>query len=175
MRALSILAIAAAAPLAVGCSAGNDGITTPAASAPVTTIVITSRNHVDQDVDYPQSPPLGGDHNPVWQNCGVYRDPIVDELAVHSLEHGAVWIAYRPDLAATDVEQLEALAKGQTHVLVSPYPELRAPVVATAWGAQQQFETIDDAGIRTFIEAFQQGPQTPEPGATCSRGYGEPA
>ena len=29
--------------------------------------------------------------------------------------------------------------------------------------------------IEAFITAFQQGPQTPELGATCSRGYGEPA
>lgn len=170
----SILAATVAALLVASCG-GNDKTTEPAGSAPVSTIAITSRNHVDQDVDYPQSPPIGGDHNPVWQNCGVYSDPVLDELAVHSLEHGAVWITYRPDLAPGDVERLEMLTNGQTHILLSPYPDLTSPIVASAWGAQQRFETADDAGIGTFIEAFQQGPQTPEPGATCSRGYGEPA
>ena len=33
-----------------------------------------------------------GEHNPVWQNCGFYNKPVRDESAVHSLEHGAVWI-----------------------------------------------------------------------------------
>ena len=91
----SILATTVAALLVASCG-GNDNTTEPAGSAPVSTIAITSRNHVDQDIDYPQSPPIGGDHNPVWQNCGVYRDPVLDEMAVHSLEHGAVWITYRP-------------------------------------------------------------------------------
>jgi len=67
------------------------------------------------------------------------------------------------------------LTNGQTHVLVSPYENLPAPVVATSWGTQQRFEAADDAGIGVFVAAFQKGPQTPAPGATCSRGYGEPA
>lgn len=174
MKPSLILAIGAAAILVASCSTGND-TDTAAVSAPVSTIAITSRNHVERDVDYPEAPPLGGDHNPVWQNCGIYRDPIVDELAVHSLEHGAVWITYSPELAPAEIATIEAYANGQTHILVSPYPDLPAPVVATAWGAQQRFQTADDAEIGTFIVAFQQGPQTPEPGATCSRGYGEPA
>jgi len=39
-------------------------------------------------------PPMGGTHNQVWQNCGVYETPLRSDLAVHSLEHGAVWITY---------------------------------------------------------------------------------
>lgn len=174
MKPSLILSTATTALLFASCGTGND-TTTAAVPAPVSTIAIASRNHVERDVDYPDTPPLGGDHNPVWQNCGIYRDPIVDELAVHSLEHGAVWITYRPDLAPADIATIEAYTNGQTHILVSPYSDLPAPVVATAWGAQERFETADDAGIRTFIAAFQQGPQTPEPGATCNRGYGEPA
>jgi hypothetical protein len=47
--------------------------------------------HTAGEVDYAQNPPVGGAHNPVWQNCGFYDKPIRDESAVHSLEHGAVW------------------------------------------------------------------------------------
>lgn len=48
------------------------------------------RNHVAGDVDYDADPPAGGDHATAWQNCGYYDQPVADENAVHSLEHGAV-------------------------------------------------------------------------------------
>jgi hypothetical protein len=60
----------------------------------------------------------------------VYREAVLDETAVHSLEHGAVWITYRPDLAPDDVERLEMLTNGQTHILLSPYPDLTSPIAA---------------------------------------------
>ncbi|MCA1688251.1 MAG: DUF3105 domain-containing protein, partial [Actinobacteria bacterium] len=62
--------------------------------------------HTEADVDYAQTPPAGGEHNPVWQNCGFYEEPVRDELAVHSLEHGAVWITYLPDLPQDEIERL---------------------------------------------------------------------
>ncbi|WP_194922430.1 DUF3105 domain-containing protein, partial [Catenulispora rubra] len=49
-----------------------------------------SRNHVTTPVTYPQTPPVGGDHAPVWLNCGVYTAPVANENAVHAMEHGAV-------------------------------------------------------------------------------------
>jgi hypothetical protein len=60
--------------------------------------------HTDGDVDYAQTPPVGGEHNPVWQNCGFYQEPVRDETAVHSLEHGAVWITYSPDIPQDEIE-----------------------------------------------------------------------
>ena len=176
MKSLSILSTVTTASLFIAaCGNSNDTSTATTLPVSVSTIEITSRDHIEEDLEYPESPPLGGDHYPVWQNCGIYRDPIVDELAVHSLEHGAVWITYRPDLPPADIAALEAYTNGQTHILVSPYPDLPAPIVASAWGAQQRFEAPSDAGLEAFITAFQQGPQTPDLGATCSRGYGEPA
>ena len=62
------------------------------------TYEIPSKDHTTEPVEYPQNPPVGGDHNPVWQNCGYYDEPVRNENAVHSLEHGAVWITYQPDL-----------------------------------------------------------------------------
>ena len=133
-----------------------------------------SRNHVTTPVKYPQNPPVGGNHNPVWQNCGVYTSPIQNENGVHSLEHGAVWITYLPSLPAAQVAKLDAAAKGQLYILVSPYPGLPAPVVASAWGKQVYLTGADDSRLEKFIRAYEQGPQTPEPGAACTGGTGTP-
>jgi uncharacterized protein DUF3105 len=130
--------------------------------------------HTQDTVDYEQDPPAGGEHNPVWQNCGFYQDPIRDENAVHSLEHGAVWIAYSPDLPQDEVETLRDLAQNQTYILVSPYEDLPSPVVATAWGKQLQLDSADDPDLERFVGAFRQGPDTPEPGAACTGGIGQP-
>lgn len=133
-----------------------------------------SASHVDQPVDYPMSPPAGGDHAQVWQNCGVYREPVADENAVHSLEHGAVWIAYSADLSRDDVAVLEGYAEGQGFVLVSPYDGLESPIVLTAWGIRLPVEDAADKRIAPFLAKYVKGAQTPEPGAACSGGVGSP-
>lgn len=133
-----------------------------------------SRDHTPENVSYPQTPPVGGDHNPVWQNAGFYSEPIRNENAVHTLEHGGVWIAYTPDLSEEQVDQIRELVDGQTCVLASPYPDLPTPVAGSAWGRQASFEGADDPNLERFVSAFRQGPQTPEPGATCTGGVGDP-
>ena len=109
-----------------------------------------SRDHTKEPVDYPQSPPVGGPHNPIWQNCGFYSKPVRDENAVHSMEHGAVWITYRPDLPRDQVEKLKSLTL-KNYVLVSPYPGLPAPVVASAWGKQLRLNSANDPPLVQFV------------------------
>ena len=133
-----------------------------------------SRNHTQGSVTYPQTPPVGGDHNPVWQNCGIYDQPVKNENAVHSLEHGAVWITYQPDLPADQVAQLRSLVQGRPYTLLSPYPNLPGPIFASAWGVQLKVDNASDSRLPLFISRYAQGPQTPEPGAACSGGIGTP-
>jgi hypothetical protein len=145
----------------------------------VETFPVSSNAHVTTPVQYPQDPPAGGPHAPVWQNCGFYSAPIINEAGVHSEEHGAVWITYRPDLPQAQVNMLRQLAHdpiGKGYVLVSPYPTLPAdtPVVASAWGRQMKLHTFDMAALRSVVQSFAAGPQTPEPGAPCSGGTGQP-
>jgi len=128
------------------------------------------RNHVEGTVDYPQNPPVGGDHAPVWVNCGAYSDPVAPEMAVHSLEHGAVWIAYDSSLDDEQVQQLASVADTNGYVLVSPVEDMDASVVATAWGVQLPLEEAGDERLAEFVTTYAQGPQTPEPGAPCTGG-----
>jgi hypothetical protein len=133
--------------------------------------------HQEGSISYEQNPPAGGVHNQVWQNSGFYTEPVRNENAVHTQEHGAVWITYRPDLPQDEKERLREIVEGQPCTIASPYPDLPedAPVVASAWGSQLKLEGADDPDLERFIRAFQQGPQTPEPGAACTGGVGDPA
>lgn len=119
-------------------------------------------------------PPPGGIHWDIWQNCGIYDTPIEIGYAIHALEHGAVWIAYEPDLAADEVTELQSYVQGVDYLLLAPYPNLQSPVVLTAWGVQLEVDDAGDGRIAQFIEKYRLGSQTPEPGATCQSGVGDP-
>jgi hypothetical protein len=130
-------------------------------------------DHVTGTQDYPTTPPAGGPHDQVWLDCGVYDEPVRDENAVHDLEHGTVWITYRPDLAADDVAALED-ALPQNGIL-SPYDGLPAPVVVTVWGRQLRLDGADDERLGLFIREFGGGATAPEPNASCAGGISDPA
>jgi hypothetical protein len=119
-------------------------------------------------------PPVGGTHSPRWQTCGIYDQPLESKNAVHSMEHGAVWITYRPELPAAEIEILQELVQGQNYLLLSPFPNLSNDVVLTAWGIQLPVESVADERISQFIDEYRLGPQTPEFGATCDNGVGQP-
>ncbi|MFV2176109.1 DUF3105 domain-containing protein [Actinomadura sp. LOL_016] len=129
-----------------------------------------SRDHTQDGVDYEDAPPMGGAHDPMWQNCDgiVYGDALRDENAVHSLEHGAVWITYRPGLAAGQVESLREKVESTSYTFMSPYPSQDSPITLTAWGSQLDLQDAGDARLDEFLRAFVKGPQTPEPGAACT-------
>jgi len=149
-----------------------------AAAAPIEGVVETTgleATHVTGTVDYEQTPPVGGNHSGTWANCGIYTAPTVDEEAVHSLEHGAVWITYDPALPADQLKVLTDLAQGEPYVLLSPYEGVPSPVVATAWGLQLELDDAGDPRLEQFVVKYQQGEQTLEPGAPCSGGSGTPA
>jgi hypothetical protein len=135
----------------------------------------TDQAHVNGRVTYPTSPPTRGPHNATWQNCGFYTKAVGTENAVHSLEHGAVWITYGASVDAAARTALTALAKGNGFVLVSPFDDNPAPFVLTAWGRQLRVETITDPRVATFIDTYaKDGPTVPEKGAPCSGALGVP-
>lgn len=129
-----------------------------------------TRNHVEGTVKYPTTPPQGGNHSAVWENCGVYPKPVANENAVHSLEHGAVWVTYLPDLPSDQVATLAADVQGKAYAMLSPYPGQKAKIELTAWGRQLPVSSASDPKVKKFIATFADGPQTPEKGALCSGG-----
>jgi len=143
----------------------------PTGLGEVTTYDDLSRAHVPGNVNYPQSPPVGGAHDPIWLDCGVYDRPVREENAVHSLEHGAVWITYRPGLSADEIDSLadKLPEKG----ILSPFEDQDAPVVVTVWGAQLALDGPDDSRLELFIREYGDGSEAPEPQAACVGGVKE--
>lgn len=130
--------------------------------------------HVDTTVDYEMSPPAGGPHNPAWLNCGIYELPVQAENAVHSLEHGAVWITYDPAVVTgADLDALRSKMP-RSYIILSPFEGLQAPVVASAWGAQVELDGVADPRLEQFIVKYRQSPDAPEPGALCSQAIDGP-
>ncbi|GGO91151.1 hypothetical protein GCM10011584_24560 [Nocardioides phosphati] len=128
---------------------------------------ITDRNHV-LEPHWQTSPPVGGEHSPQWLACGVYDRPVDNGLAVHALEHGAVWITYAPGLAADDIADLAR--KLPAEGILSPYDGLPGPVVVTVWGRQLVLTGAGDEGLDAFLAEYGDGHTAPEAMASCAGG-----
>jgi hypothetical protein len=126
--------------------------------------------HQQGTIKYDKSPPFGGPHNPTWADCTgtVYPKQIASENAVHSLEHGAVWITYQPGLAADQVNTLKKKVDGVEYMLMSPYAGLKTKVSIQSWGHQLFVDSAGDPRIDEFIKDLRLNPvTTAEYGASC--------
>lgn len=125
----------------------------------------TSVNYL---AEYEMNPPAGGPHWGAWLNCGEYTEPQENERAVHSLEHGAVWVTYNPDqISGAGLKALKDRLPN-TFSILSPYPGLESPVVASAWGAQLALTGVDDERLDGFIASYWKSGTAPELGASCT-------
>jgi hypothetical protein len=141
--------------------------------------IAIAHNHVTGPIQYSVLPPVGGDHNPTWMNAGVYTSALPSERAVHDLEHGAVWITYRPNLPKSEIQAIEKFAGGQSmideggtnanrYMVVSPWADnsLPAPIVLSSWGYQLYVTSPTDPRMQQFVNTFRHNQKyTPEFGA----------
>jgi hypothetical protein len=81
---------------------------------------------------YPSIPPTSGPHAPIPPGpiaAGIYDSPPDIYRAIHSLEHGATIVWYRPGISQEELDRLTAFygqslddaAIGQDRVIVAPY------------------------------------------------------
>ncbi len=133
----------------------------------------TTNHTVKGPIEYDRKPPTNGNHDPLWQNCGFYEEPVEDRHAVHSLDHGVVWITYRPDLPRQQIETLRPYGN-ENYVIASPYPGQNAPVIATSWRVQLELDGADDPRLRRFVNQFRISELAPLSGNRCTLGVGTP-
>jgi Protein of unknown function (DUF3105) len=134
----------------------------------------TTNRSVREPIEYDRRPPTNGDHAPIWLNCGFYEKPVQDRFAVHSMDHGVVWITYRPDLPPGQVDRLRPYGE-EDYVIVSPYPGQDAPVMATSWRVQLELDGAGDPRLRGFVDGFRVSEIAPLSGNRCEGGVGMPA
>jgi Protein of unknown function (DUF3105) len=129
------------------------------------------KEHTNGVIKYPMAPPVGGTHNPNWQRCAgdVYTAPIASEHAVHSMEHGAVWITYQPNLPKSEVDALAKKVKGHDFTLMSPFEGQDSPISVQTWGYQLKVDKASDPRVDQFIKALREV-SSKEPGSTCTSG-----
>ena len=133
----------------------------------------TTNRTVEGPVEYDRTPPTNGNHAPLWQNCGFYQEPIQDRHAVHSMDHGVVWITHRPDLPQHQIKSLRPYSN-ENYVIVSPYPGQDAPVIATSWRVQLKLDSADDPRLERFVNEFKISELAPLSGNRCTLGVGNP-
>jgi hypothetical protein len=133
----------------------------------------TTNRTVEGPIRYDRKPPTNGNHAPLWQNCGFYESPIQDRHAVHSMDHGVVWITYRPDLPQERLETLRHYAN-EDYVIVSPYPGQDTPVIATSWRVQLKLDSPNDLRLEQFVDEFKISELAPLSGNRCVVGVGKP-
>lgn len=124
--------------------------------------------------DYAHTPPAGGSHFPAWQNCGIYNQPIQNQTAVHSLEHGAVWVAYQTDIDPAVLQTITDRLRSERFALVAPYPGLQNTIVLTAWRRQLAVNDWFDPAVDDFLDTYlgRYSPTAPEAGASCGQAVG---
>jgi hypothetical protein len=156
---------------AVHLGAKNKAASDPNKIKGIVHTVFTSGDHKSGVISYTQSPPFGGPHAPVWADCTgtVYPSQIANENAVHDLEHGAVWITYKPGLPADQLDVLTKLVAGVPYMLLTPYEGLKTNVSLQAWGYQLFVDSASDKRVKTFIKDLKVNQKnTPELGASCT-------
>jgi hypothetical protein len=102
---------------------------------------------------YNSNPPTSGAHNPRWVTpLQVYTQEMPDDMLIHNLEHGHIWLSYR------DADDTEAIAllrafqrKYSDRVIVSYRPENPSRIAVAAWTRLLSLDELDEEQIEAFI------------------------
>ena len=130
--------------------------------------------HVDvcSALDYPDNPPAGGNHYPIWAAFQAYSFAVPRGFWVHDLEHGAVVYSYNcPEGCDDEVAQVQSLIDALPtdslctdgpvrRTVITPDPLLDVRWGVSAWGHTLRADCVDpDRFTQFYLNHFGQGPE----------------
>lgn len=114
-----------------------------------------SHNHLptcdDPSCGNGADPPLGGDHCPVWLNCGVFDTAQPKCNWIHNLEHGQVVMVYNCSGCDALVQSLEDYQAMYSDSVVTPDPDLPNKVAVMVWGFGWLGDGFDQAAFDEVV------------------------
>jgi len=126
---------------------------------------ILGREHIQNGATHSQynsNPPTSGWHYSQPANFGVYKQELPDENILHNLEHGGIWISYKPDIDEDIKSKLEDIGKNNSgSVVVSPRAANDSNIAVASWGRLLKLDNIDENQIKLFIKMNKN--RSPEP------------
>lgn len=143
--------------------------------------VILGAQHADQGqkhvqdgskAEYNSNPPSSGDHYQSPAPKGFYDQEIPDGTLIHNLEHGYVWIAYRPDLPTEQIQKLKSLFRSPfsdpkftpSKAIIAPRPNNPAPISIVSWRWTINLDGFDKDKLKQFY--LQHVSKSPEAAAS---------
>lgn len=123
-----------------------------------------SREHILLGAAHPaynSDPPTGGWHYGTPAQAGIYDKELADEQLIHNLEHGHIWLSYRPDLDPAVVDKLAEIVKSHgSKIIMTPRAKNTSPIVLVSWEYLLKLESFDEMQIEGFIKAHRdKGPE----------------
>jgi len=116
---------------------------------------ILGRTHIGVNAEhesYNSNPPTSGSHYASPAPLDVYQEELPDEQLVHNLEHGGIWISYRPDADEETVALLEEIGRSFSRsVIVTPRAANDALIAVASWGRVLKLDVFDEQQIADFI------------------------
>lgn len=102
--------------------------------------------------EYNSNPPTSGPHFGEPALWGVYKEELTDEQLIHNLEHGGVWISYKPGIPDDIKQKLEGMHKKYgTKIIVAPRSKNDTDVALAVWTRLDKFNISDFSEMRVEI------------------------
>lgn len=112
---------------------------------------------------YNSNPPTSGPHFASPAEWGVYKEELPDQTLIHNLEHGGIWISYKPGIPDETREKLEKFYEAWGRkIIVAPRSANESDVALAAWNRLDAFSVSEfsEERVERFIKAFRnRGPE----------------
>jgi len=126
------------------------------------------QTHIQEGAAHPEynsNPPTSGWHRANPARLGFYDEELPDEALIHNLEHGEIWISYKPTIPEAIKIKLKEFQGAR--VIITARSQNNADIALAAWTRLDTFNLEENnltdahiARITDFIKRWQnRGPE----------------